>query len=744
MNDATPHRSRLANSFAFAAIGLCLTGAADYEAAQSLPQRTENTVFRDRVRPNWLPDGRSLWYRVQIGPGRYEFVRIDCSTGERKSAASLTELGLPQPAAVKTSSMPVQLRKTVRNGEPSALTFTNHLDEDVDLYWIDREARHIRYGGIRAGSEREQTTFDGHVWLITSRTGEHLAVVEAGPQPHRIVIDGAGISKVRAKPTESASISTRSERGFPSPDGGCTAFVEFEDVPRRHVTIVESSPTGSVQPRLKSFEYLKPGDPLPKPQWVIRRSDGSQTRVGRDSYENPFTESGRLEAVWSPDSREFYFNYNRRGHQLYQILAVDAQTGAVRVVVEETSPTFIDYTNKTFRHWLHDTDELLWMSERDGWCHLYLYDVAAGRLKNRITEGAWVVRSVVHVDAQKREMWFYASGLRAEEDPYHVHLCRVGIDGTGFVRLTEGDGNHRVEFSPNREYFVDTWSRADHPPVSELRRSDDGRLICNLERADASALLAAGWTMPERFVAKGRDGRTDIHGVLIKPSHFDPTKKYPIVEEIYAGPHGAFAPKEFERHVRLHQIAELGFIVVKLDGMGTNHRGKAFHNVCWKNLKDAGFPDRKLWIAAAASTRPWMDLGRVGVYGGSAGGQNAMRALLDHHDFYHVAVADCGCHDNRMDKIWWNEQWMGWPVDDAYVKSSNREDAAKLKGRLLLIVGELDTNVDPASTAQVVAALQRAGKNFEYMPIAGTGHGAAETPFGSRVRMEFLVKHLQP
>jgi dipeptidyl aminopeptidase/acylaminoacyl peptidase len=384
------------------------------------------------------------------------------------------------------------------------------------------------------------------------------------------------------------------------------------------------------------------------------------------------------------------------------------------------------------------------MSERDGWCHLWLYNSKTGKVKNQITKGQWPVREVLQVDEATKEIWFLASGLREKEDPYHEHLCRVNFDGSGFKQLTSGDGNHRVEFSPNRNFFIDTCSRADMPPVMELRRSSDGGLVCDLEKVDASALLAAGWTMPERFVAKGRDGQTDIHGVIVKPSNFDPAKKYPIVENIYAGPHGAFAPKEFSRLMGHHAIAELGFIVVQMDGMGTNHRGKAFHDVCWKNLKDAGFPDRKLWIKEAAKTRPWMDLSRVGIYGGSAGGQNAMRALLDHHDFYHVAVADCGCHDNRMDKIWWNEQWMGWPVDESYVKSSNKEDAHKLQGHLLLIVGELDTNVDPASTTQVVAALQKAGKGFDFMPIAGTGHGAAETPYGSRLRMEFLVRHLKP
>jgi dipeptidyl aminopeptidase/acylaminoacyl peptidase len=712
--------------------------AADFEAALSFPKRTENKVFRDRVQANWLPDGKTLWYRLQTAPGKSEFVLIDATNGSRKIAATLKELGLPEKETSKTSTMKIELRRTRRTGELSGLKFINQLDEDVELYWINQEGEHTRYGGVRAGSEREQHTFDGHVWLITSRTGEHLAVVEGALQLQTFIIDGKGISKAKAEAPK------KPERGFRSPDGSCAVFTEAEKVERRKVTIVESTPNDSVQPKLKVIDYIKPGDPLPKPQWVIEKSDGTKIRVARDLYENPFTESGELDAVWAPDSREFYFNYNQRGHQLYRILAVNAKTGAVRVVVEETSKTFIHYSGKSWRHWLHSSGELIWMSERDGWCHLWLYDVKTGKPKHPITKGAWPVREVLHIDESRREIWFLASGLREKEDPYHEHFCRVNFDDGGFKQLTAGDGNHRIEFSPKRDFFIDTWSRADHPPVIELRRSSDGGLVCALEKADASALLAAGWTMPERFVAKGRDGQTDIHGVIVKPSNFDPAKRYPIVENIYAGPHGSFAPKEFSRLMGHHVIAELGFIVVQLDGMGTNHRGKAFHDVCWKNLKDAGFPDRKLWIKEAAKTRPWMDLSRVGIYGGSAGGQNAMRALLDHHDFYQVAVADCGCHDNRMDKIWWNEQWMGWPVDDSYKRSSNMEDAAKLQGHLLLIVGELDTNVDPASTTQVVAALQKAGKSFDFMPIVGAGHGAAETPYGSRLRLEFLVRHLQP
>jgi dipeptidyl-peptidase 4 len=716
---------------------LCLSVSSVLAQINDLPKRTENKVFRDRFKPNWLPDDHSLWYRVKTAPDKMEYVWIDTKTGGRKSADSLKELGLPEQEATKTSTMKIELRPTRRSGLSTGLKFINQLGEDVDLFWINQEGEHVRYGSIRAGMERDQHSIEGHVWLITSRTGEHLAVVEAEAEERTLIIDGKGLSIAKGKPKKTA-------RSGQSPDGSCAVSSHFDVIKPRQITLVDSMPKEGLQPKTQVIDYIKPGDPLPKPQLIITQTDGKKVPVPTDLYQNPFTLSGRLDITWAPDSSEFYFDYNQRGHQLYRILAANPKSGAVRIVVEETSKTFIDYSNKTWRHWLPKSGELIWMSERSGWCHLWLYDIKTGQVKNPITQGSWVVQEVIKVDESQRQVWFMASGLKADEDPYHLHLCRVNLDGSGFQQLTSGDGNHRIDFSPTDEFIIDSWSRADHPPVSELRRARDGSLVCVLEKADASALVAAGWTMPERFVAKGRDGKTDIHGVIIKPSNFDPAQKYPVIEDIYAGPHGSFAPKDFDRLLRMHELAELGFILVKLDGMGTNHRGKAIHDVCWKNIKDAGFPDRKIWIKEAAKTRPWMDLSRVGIYGGSAGGQNAMRALIDHHDFYKVAVADCGCHDNRMDKIWWNEQWMGWPVDDSYKRSSNFEDAHKLQGNLLLIVGELDTNVDPASTTQVVGALQKAGKTFEYMPIIGTGHGAAETPYGSKLRTDFLVKHLKP
>ena len=424
------------------------------------------------------------------------------------------------------------------------------------------------------------------------------------------------------------------------------------------------------------------------------------------------------------------------------MIGVDAATGEARAVVDERSPTFIDYSGKQFLEYLDGTRELIWMSERDGWNHLYLVDAATGRVKNPITRGAWVVRSVVHVDPKARQILFLAGGIVPGQDPYYLHLARVDFDGSNLRVLTQGDGTHTVTLSPDRAAFVDVWSRVDRAPVAELRRTTDGALVAELERWDEAELARSGWRAPERFTAKGRDGATDIHGVIYRPSTYDPAKKYPVIEYIYAGPQGSFAPKAFTRAPLHADLAELGFILVALDGMGTSHRSKAFHDVCWKNLGDAGFPDRILWLKAAAARDPAMDLERVGIYGGSAGGQAALRGLLAFGSFYKAGVADCGCHDNRMDKVWWNEQWMGWPVGPHYAEQSNVTMAGRLQGHLLLLVGEMDTNVDPASTLQVVDALIRADKDFEMLVVPGSDHGTMRIPYVERRLKDFFVRSL--
>ena len=381
------------------------------------------------------------------------------------------------------------------------------------------------------------------------------------------------------------------------------------------------------------------------------------------------------------------------------------------------------------------------MSERDGWNHLYLYDGATGKVKNQITKGDWLVRGVDWVDTTRRQVWFHASGMYSGKDPYFVHYYRINFDGTGLTTFTDADAMHEVEYSPDHKYYVDSWSRVDQPAVMVLRRTSDRAKIMDLEHADASKLLATGWRPPEVFTAKGRDGKTDIWGVIIRPTNFDSTRKYPVIENIYAGPQGSFVPKTFSAQAGMQAQAELGFIVVQIDGMGTSNRSKAFHDVAWKNLADAGFPDRILWHKAVAAKYPYYDITRVGIYGTSAGGQSAMGALLFHPEFYDVAVSAAGCHDNRMDKIWWNEQWMGWPIGPQYAASSNVENAYRLQGKVLLVVGEMDKNVDPSSTMQLVNALIKADKQFDLLVVPGMGHGSGGA-YGEVKRFDFFVHNL--
>ena len=516
---------------------------------------------------------------------------------------------------------------------------------------------------------------------------------------------------------------------------------------RREVHYVESSPMDQLQPKHSAREYAKPGDALDIAQPALfDLASKTQVLVDNSLFPNPYSLS---RPTWWKDSRAFTFEYNQRGHQLYRVIEVDASSGKPRALITEESPTFIDYrrvvanqrdNGRIFRSDVHDGKEIVWMSERDGWSHLYLYDGLSGKLKNQITKGPWVVRSVEKVDEEKRQIWFQASGMYLDQDPYFTHTYRINFDGSGLTAFTESNASHSVVFSDDMRYYVDTWSRVDLAPVAQLRRTDDKKVLMDVEHGDLRPLAAAGWRAPEPLSAKGRDGKTDIWGIIYRPTNFDQTKKYPVVETIYAGPQGSFVAKTFSPVVQ--PLAELGFIVVQIDGMGTANRSKSFHDVAWKNLGDAGFPDRILWHKAVAAKYPYYDISRgVGIFGNSAGGQNALGGLLFHPEFYKVAVSNSGCHDNRMDKIWWNEQWMGWPIGPHYAASSNVDNAHRLQGKLLLVVGEMDTNVDPASTLQVVNALIKANKKFDLLFVPGGGHGAGGA-YGQRLLEDFFVHNL--
>jgi dienelactone hydrolase len=707
---------------------------ADYERALQLREHNLALAYDIPERASWIGGTTRFWYRKSV-KGGYEFITVDTSTlvktpafDQQKLAAALSKAAGEQFEPLK---LPFQTINFVEEGK--AIEFNageSRWKVDLSTYSCQRLGDSTRQVGFRNPRPPENLP-------VTSPNGKWEAVIrnfnvfirEKGKKHDEIPLsfDGSEANYYRSQ-----SIAW-------SPDS--TKLVAYRIRPGYHrkIQFVESSPVDQLQPKYSTLEYAKPGDVVDLPQPVLFDVEGRKALpVNNRQFPNPYELS---RAVWRKDSRAFSFEYNERGHQVYRVLEVNAASGEPRTVIDEESPTFFCYSGKKYRHDLNEGREIVWMSERDGWNHLYLYDGVTGKVKNQITKGNWVVRGVDKVDDEKRQVWFHANGMYPGQDPYFVHYYRINLDGSGLTRLTEADANHTVAFSSDMKYYVDTWSRVDLPPTSELRRAEDGKTVAPLEHGDIAALQADGWHAPEVFTSKGRDGETDIWGIILRPANFDASKKYPVIESIYAGPQDSFVPKSFSAYYPMQAMAELGFVVVQIDGMGTSNRSKAFHDVCWKNLADAGFPDRILWHQAVAAKYSWYDITRVGIYGHSAGGQNALGGLLFHPEFYKAAVASCGCHDNRMDKIWWNEQWMGWPLGPEYVVCSNVENAYKLKGKLLLSVGEMDNNVDPASTMQVVNALIKAGKTFDLLVFPGQGHSPGGV-YGERKRFDFFVHQL--
>jgi dipeptidyl aminopeptidase/acylaminoacyl peptidase len=732
----------------------------DYARAFGFRGRIDGKVYNMPDPPSWLKGGR-FWYRHTVRGGA-EFVVVDQATGAKRPLFDHGRLAAALSAAAGKSYTATTLPFTT-------LTFRESPDTLESAGWRCTLSDYVcarvansaaagdaagRRGGAGRGGFAQSAAGDPVRTSPDRRTDatiEHFNVVvrpagEPGSAAVRLTDDGT-----EANAYTLASLAW-------SPDSKKLAV--YRRVPgfQRTLTLVQSSPADQLQPKVITRSSRTPGDDVDIDRPVLidiasRRAAVIDPTLFPSAYDIS-------RPVWRADSRAFTFEYNQRGHEVFRVIEVNAATGQARTLVDEHPGAFFDYrpavpgltgSGRRFRADVGDGREIIWMSERDGWSHLFLYDGATGQVKNQITKGAWAVHNVDRVDEANRQIWFTANGMNADQDPYFFHSYRINFDGTGLVAYTSANAQHTVSWSPDHSYYVDTYSRVDTPPVSELHRTSDRTLVATLERADMTELSAAGWRAPEVFTAKGRDGSTDIWGIIVRPTNFDPARKYPVIETIYAGPHGSFVPKTFNSEtgaawlvstMDMQTLSELGFIVVQIDGMGTANRSKAFHNVAWKNLADGGFEDRIRWHKAVAAKYPYYDISRVGIYGTSAGGQESLAALLFHPEFYKAAASSAGCHDNRMDKIWWNEQWMSYPIGPQYAASSNTEHARDLKGDLLLLVGELDTNVDPSSTMQVVNQLVKANKDFELVVIPGADHTNGGG-YGDHKRFDFFVRHLQ-
>lgn len=681
-----------------AAMLLLLGAGAGLRAAQALPapevrkrleswdQAIRNGLLRNVT---WSEDGDRLAYDWQAEDGRRVRRELDCASGAVREVTR--EAGTEaDPAPVKST------RRKARANEGSVASASQ-----VSFVSPDKLRKVAVVGGEL---------------ILESMSGGTARRLAAAPGP--------GLAW----------------QGTPAwaPDGRHFAIWLTRQVTPRTLTVRESA-TG----KETALPYPVAGDPLPESRaWVFSVETG-EGHPSPEALTGPTFSTQGLD--WTGDGTRLRSEYVQRGFGGFGVLEFDTRARAWRKAVEETDPKFSFFYGLRYRHDLDD-DTCLWASERTGWSHLYRVDLRSGRTLNAVTSGEWVMRRVIRVDIAGGFALVEALGRVAGENPYHAHLCRVNLDGSGLADLTPGDAHHEFNLSPCGRFFLDTASRADLPPSYTVRRVADGGAVATIGQADISRAAAAGWETPIPFHAKDRDGRFDIWGLIHRPKPFDPAKRYPVLERIYAGPHDSFTPPGFtpwwDNAVREPNLN--GFYVVQIDGLGTRNRGREFHQRCWRDLRDAGLPDRIAWIKAAAQTEPQMDLSRVGIFGGSAGGQSTVFALLDHGDFYRAGAADCGCHDNRLDKLWWNEQWLGWPVGPAYDRNRCANFAGQLRGPLLLTVGEVDTNVDPRSSSELRDAFVAAGKGdlVDYRVVPGAGHGACERDDMRQARLEFFLRHL--
>ncbi|MBP7572162.1 MAG: prolyl oligopeptidase family serine peptidase, partial [Acidobacteria bacterium] len=510
---------------------------------------------------------------------------------------------------------------------------------------------------------------------------------------------------------------------------------------------------------LEAWKYPLPGDAhVPMIHRVVIHVDGPRVvrlKVPPDPHRGTVTddikdEEGRLDDVrWAADSSALAFVSSSRDHKQATLRVADPETGEVRDVLEEKVDTFFESGNdRSNWHFLPDSGEAIWFSQRDDWGHLYLYDLVSGKPKRQITSGPWNVAQVLKVDEKARALYFVGVGREKGRDPYYRHFYRVGFDGGDVTLLTPEDADHQVSLSTSGGFFVDAYSTPVTPPVSVVRDLS-GKVVMPLEKADTTRLQAIGWKPPIPFTVKVRDGMTDLYGLMFRPTDFDEAKRYPVINNIYPGPQaGSIRSRGFlPAHGDAQALAELGFIVVQIDAMGTPWRSKSFHAAYYGDMGDNGLPDQVAGMKELAARHPWIDIDRAGIWGHSGGGFASAAAMFHYPDFFKVGVSQAGNHDNRGYEDDWAEKWQGLLVakpdgSSNYDGQANQNFAKNLKGKLLLAHGTMDNNVPPYLTLLVVDELIKANKDFDLIMLPNRGHAFGNEPYMMRRRWDHFVKHL--
>ncbi len=683
----------------------------DYAHAERfMGYNTNPLVTNGAVRPNWLPDGR-FWYRRQ-GSGGPEFIMVDPVKKTREVSAEAADLSRADSVATRGR----------RRGDTALVN-----------------------AAVSPDSTKAAFIRDYNLWVRDLHSGQETQLTTDGVADFGYATDNAGW--------------TKSDRAIViwSPDSKKIATYQQDE---RHVGDMYLVQSHVGHPVLEAWKYPLAGDSVIQMiQRVIIDLSGAQPRVIRlqmppDAHRSTLCDhivcGGKWADVeWSPDATKLAFVSTARDHRHEWVRVADASTGAVRDVFDETDPYFLESGfNRINWHTLWASNELVWYSERSDWGHLYLYDLASGRVKNPITSGNWKVLQVLRMDSSTRTIWFTAAGKEAG-DPYFQHFYSVRMDGTHLTHLTPDSADHAVTISPNGRFFIDAASTPDRPPVFQLRDMGTGRVVVDLERADISRLTATGWRPPMPVTMKARDGRTDIYGLLYRPTNFDSTRRYPIINHIYPGPQtGSVGGRTFSAARGDNQaLAELGFVVVEIDAMGTPMRSHSFQAAYASSMGDNGLPDQIAGMRELAQRYPWIDIDKAGIFGHSGGGYAAADAILRYPDFFKVAISEAGNHDQREYEDDWGEKWQGLDVTlpnghTSYDDQANQNLARNLKGHLLLAHGTTDNNVPPYNTINLVNELIRNNRDFDLLMLPNRRHGFGNEPYMIRRRWDYFVRYL--
>ena len=692
----------------------------EYARAESmLVYNTEPLIDRGSVQPNWVSGG-VFWYRV-LTPGGSEYVLVDAVKKSRTVSADREKLAQAISAAI---------------GKPF----------DAAMIGEGRRGRGGRGGGLEVLSpdgKRAAFIRDWNLWVRDVATNETTQLTTDGIKDFGYATDNAGW-----KSGDGPILRW-------SPDG--KKIATFRD-DQRLVSDMYLVTTNVGKPTLHAWKYPLPGDSvIPMIYRVIVDVDGKKViplNVPADPHRATLSDdiasSGTFDDIdWTEDGSQMAFVSTSRDHKHEKFRIADAATGTVReVFAEDVATQFESGRGAIDWRYLAKTNEIIWYSERDNWGHLYLFDATTGKLKNPITSGDWLVSRLVKVDEKKREIYFMATG-KEPGCPYFNHFYKIGFDGKKLVSLTPEEGNHVVTLSPSADYFVDSYSKPDVAPVAVLR-SSDGKLVSPLEKADVSRLAVTGWKAPVLFSVKAGDGKTDIYGLLFTPSHFDSTKKYPIIDYIYPGPQGGsvgnwgFTASRGDNQA----LAELGFIVVEIEGTSNPYRSKSYHDMSYGDMSTNTLADQVAGIKELARRYSYIDLDRVGIWGHSGGGFATAGAMFRFPDFFKVGISESGNHDNRNYEDDWGERYDGLLVKNAdgtdnYTAKANQTYAKNLKGKLLLAHGLMDNNVPPYNTLLVIDALEKANKDYDLIVFPNSPHGYGPfAPYMMRRRWDYFVTNL--